>query len=127
MTASEGARAHILVVDDDQDIRLTIEMILESEGYSVALAANGREALERVAEHQPAMVLLDLQMPVMNGWQLLSELRSHHEQIPVVFMTAGYRAHLEAERHRADAHLSKPFEMDELLLLVKRLLDASES
>ena len=112
--------AHILVVDDDVDIRHTIRDILEIEGYNVATASNGREALARIAEHRPALVLLDLQMPVMTGWDLLSALREQGVNVPVVFMTAGYRAHVEVERHSADAALGKPFEMDELLRLVAR-------
>jgi len=120
MTEPRHGAAHILVVDDDVDIRQTIRDILEVEGYNVATATNGREALKRIAERQPALVLLDLQMPVMTGWDLLSALRERGVKVPVVFMTAGFRAQTEAERHNADAALGKPFEMDELLRLVAR-------
>ena len=111
---------HVLVVDDDIDIRQTIAEILQSEGYSVATAGNGEAALTRIAERMPALILLDLQMPVMSGWEVLSHLRERSIPIPVVFMTAGYRAQTEAERHRAEGHLGKPFEMDDLLGLVAR-------
>jgi len=120
MAVGAETMAHVLVVDDDHDIRLTIQAILESEGYSVTTAVNGREALARITEDRPLLVLLDLQMPVMNGWEVLTELRAQNAGIPVIFMTAGYRAHIEATRYHADAHLSKPFEMDELLQLVAR-------
>jgi CheY-like chemotaxis protein len=120
MAQAHSQAPHVLVVDDDTDIRRTIADILESEGYSVALAANGRDALDRIEEHEPALILLDLQMPVMTGWEVLSHLRAHSIRIPVVFMTAGFRAQTEAERHQAEGHLRKPFEMDELLDLVAR-------
>lgn len=116
---------HILVVDDDTDIRQTIRDILELEGYSIATAADGREALERIADRRPVLVLLDLQMPVMSGWEVLSQLRAEGSGLPVVFMSAGYRARTEAERHNADAHLGKPFEMDELLRIVARFVAKS--
>ena len=60
--------AHVLVVDDDEGIRGIIQMTLELEGYSVATASNGKEALDRIAEHRPALILLDLMMPIMTGW-----------------------------------------------------------
>lgn len=112
---------HILVVDDDAGIREMIELVLESEGFSVATAADGREALALIAENRPVLVLLDLQMPVMTGWETLSRLRDAHTDVPVVFMTAGYRARAEAERCGADGYVGKPFELDNLLAVVERL------
>jgi len=120
MAQAHPHAAHVLVVDDDMDIRQTIADILESEGYSVATAADGKAALARITERPPALILLDLQMPVMTGWELLGHRRTHSIPIPVVFMTAGFRAQTEADRHRAEGHLGKPFEMDELLNLVAR-------
>ena len=112
--------AHVLVVDDDEGIRGIIQMTLELEGYSVATAANGKEALDRINERRPALILLDLMMPIMTGWEVLGQLRTSGLGIPVVFMTAGFRAHSEAERHHADGHLAKPFDIDELLRIVER-------
>lgn len=113
---------HILVVDDDAGIRKMIGMVLESEGFSVATAADGHEALDRIAENRPALVLLDLQMPVMSGWETLSHLRNAGADLPVVFMTAGYRAKAEAERCGADGYVGKPFDLDTLLEVVERLV-----
>lgn len=118
--ATRAAVAHVLVVDDDPGIRGTIRAILDEEGYTVATASNGCEALVRIAEQRPALVLLDLQMPVMNGWEVLTRVRESGLNIPVVFMTAGLRAHAEAARHHADGALPKPFDLDELLQLVER-------
>jgi CheY-like chemotaxis protein len=68
--------------------------------------------------------LLDLQMPVMTGWDVLSELRQAGTRIPVVFMSAGYRVRAEAERHGADGHLAKPFDLVSLLDTVQRFTRA---
>lgn len=97
-----------------------LRLLLEDEGYRVATAANGRQALERIAEQRPKLILLDLQMPVMNGWELQEQLHRHQPDVPVVFMTAGLRAKAEAERHHAAGYLAKPFDLDELLCLVSR-------
>ncbi len=118
MTTSPQEIGDVLVVDDDLFIRDFIQATLQSEGYGVATAANGQEALQWVRTHQPAVVLLDLSMPVMNGWQFQQQLREQGSPIPVVFMTAGYHAEEEAVRHGAAGHLAKPFELDELLRIV---------
>lgn len=112
--------SHILVVDDDTGIRRLVEVVLKSEGYAVELAADGRAALEAISRRRPAVVLLDLQMPVMTGWEVHAALRLHGPRVPVVFMTAGYRAQREAETHGADGCLSKPFELEDLLDAVAR-------
>lgn len=112
---------HILVVDDDLAIRQAITMILESEDYEVATAADGVEALDRIAELRPAVVLLDLQMPVLTGWDVMTRLREEGATVPVVVMTAGYRAQAEAAAHKAAGYLAKPFELDDVLSVVGRL------
>ena len=117
------ATAQVLVVDDDPDIRSVVEAILSGEGYQVTTASNGRLAWEMIARQQPDVVLLDLQMPVMTGWELLGLIRERGLQVPIVVMTAGYRAKAEAERHGAAAHLSKPFDLNDLLATVERCLE----
>ena len=110
----------VLVVDDDAAIRRVIAAVLEDEGYRVCLADHGREALDRIAEYPPQLVVLDLQMPVMSGWELHEELRACHPGIPVVFMTAGGSACSEARRHGADGYLAKPFDLTPLLRVVEQ-------
>lgn len=110
----------VLVVDDDLAIRETIAVMLEAEGYRVVVAAHGAEALVTMAHEQPAVILLDLNMPVMDGWELLRRLRASGVAIPVVFMTAGRAAHIEAERAGADGFLPKPFDIDLLYEVVAR-------
>ena len=111
---------HILVVDDDIDIRALIQTVLQDDGYSVATAANGQEALVQVIENRPQVILLDLQMPVMNGWELLTQLRQAGVTVPIVFMSAGYRVRAEAERHGADGYLAKPFDIAAVLDIADR-------
>ncbi len=110
----------VLVVDDDVAIRETIAVMLEAEGYRVAVAAHGADALRSLALERPAVILLDLNMPVMDGWELLRRLRASGVAIPVVFMTAGRAAHVEAERAGADGYLPKPFDIDMLYDVVAR-------
>ena len=90
--------APVLVVEDDADTREMLQRMLEREGFPVALAADGREGLDRVAENPPSLILLDLLMPQMNGFEFLAELQTRPEwrSIPVVVVTA---KDLTAEEH----------------------------
>lgn len=111
---------HVLVVDDESATRWTVGEILEEEGFSVATAGDGEEALARIAEHQPDVVLLDLQMPGMDGWQVHAWLKRLALNIPVVFMSAGMRAQVAARTQQAAGYLAKPFDLDDLLAIVRR-------
>jgi CheY-like chemotaxis protein len=113
---------YVLVVDDDRDILSLIRMVLEEEGYHVITAENGEQALGRAAERLPALILLDLTMPVLNGWQTRERLAETWPDIPVVFMTAGFRAKAEAEAYRVAGYLAKPFDVDDLLRTVSRFI-----
>jgi CheY-like chemotaxis protein len=116
--------ALILVVDDDPSVRAMLHMALEAEGYRVEMATNGREALARISRQRPSLVLLDLQMPELDGWQVQQQLRAWQIDIPVVFMTAGLRARFEAEQHQAAGYLAKPFDLDTLYETLCRLLNS---
>jgi CheY-like chemotaxis protein len=113
---------HILVVDDTADLRLLLTRLLELEEYRVTTASNGQEALARITHDRPDLVLLDLQMPVMSGWDLHQRLQQLAADLPVVFMSAGYRVQVEAERHGADGYLAKPFDLDVVVATVRRTL-----
>ena len=115
------ADAPILVVDDDDAIRQTVAEILEIEGYRVAAAANGQEALERVGEVKPSLVLLDMRMPIMDGWGFARELRQRGIKLPILVMTAAQNARSLAEEIGADGYVAKPFDLDDLLGKVERL------
>ncbi|NOJ78110.1 response regulator [Myxococcus xanthus] len=110
----------ILIVDDEFGIVEAMRDLLTDEGYRTAIALNGKEALERMAEEHPCLVLLDYMMPVMNGPALLEAMERNPllRDIPVVMMSASppdYWKHL-----RCAAFLPKPFSLDELLVVVKR-------
>lgn len=113
----------ILVVDDDEAMRLTIAAILEDEGYQVVSAVDGRQALERLEQIQPAAILLDIAMPAMNGYQFADELRRRglRATIPVIVITADGRAPQKAARVDADGYLAKPFSLVELVDEVRRV------
>ena len=116
---------HVLVVDDNDAIRAMVQEVLEAEGYLVSTAADGREALDHIAASPPTVVLLDLQMPVLDGWQTQAALRQQRPDIPVVFMTAGNRTQHEAAHHQAAGYLAKPFDITDLLDTVERFVAAS--
>ena len=118
--AGRGA-GPILVVDDDAAILATIGDILESEGYPVAAATNGAEALRAIERERPSLVLLDMRMPVLDGWGFARELRRRGLAVPVLVMTAARDAREWAEEIGADGFLAKPFNLPELLDAVERL------
>src|SRR2546425_1279912 len=97
----------VLVVDDDSDIREALCAVLMDEGYAVRSATNGAEALERIAEQHPDVLVLDLLMPVMNGWEVLQSLREASLSIPVIVISA------LADRS-APYQIAKPISVDQL-------------
>ncbi len=112
--------AHVLVVDDDPDIRELVQEALTDEGYQVVGAANGWEALAQIAAAPPALVLLDMRMPVLDGWGFAREVKARGLRLSIVVMTAAQDARRWAEEIRAQGYLAKPFELDELLDAVER-------
>ena len=114
--ADAGPLRRILVVDDDASIRTFVHEALKDAGYDVTLAANGEQALQDVAGVAPHLILLDVRMPGVDGWQVLDELRSAAgDQTPVVVMTAEYSGQERALASGAQGYLAKPFELDDLL------------
>jgi CheY-like chemotaxis protein len=114
---------YILVVDDDADFRIGLRVALEMKGYQVEDAANGEQALARLAERAPLLVLLDLQMPVMNGREMLQRMRANAElkEVPVVIIS-GFGFEWEAELMGAQGYIGKPFETEELQKTIANLL-----
>ena len=113
--------ARVLVVDDESDIRQAMAEILADEGYQVADAGDGAEALAKVRAFHPEVVLLDLMMPGMSGWDFLRAARGDPElsSIPVIVLSA-----LGGERAiEAQAFIEKPFDLDTLLRAVRRHAD----
>jgi CheY-like chemotaxis protein len=114
--------ARVLVVDDDENIREFVSLALIGEGHEVDVASNGAAALTVVQAASPDVILLDMRMPVMDGWQFASAYREiPGKRAQVVVMTAARDAARSGAEIRADANLAKPFELDELLDLVEQL------
>jgi CheY-like chemotaxis protein len=116
----------VLVVDDDTSILDTVTSILSGEGYDVVSAATGQEALEAVARKQPLLILLDMRMPIMDGWAVARALRAQGISIPIVVMTAAESAKRWADEVGAEGYLAKPFGLDELLTIVERFRGPGE-
>jgi two-component system alkaline phosphatase synthesis response regulator PhoP/two-component system response regulator VicR len=115
----------ILVVDDDAAIRDIVELALKAEGYPVESASNGAEALWVTERYRPALILLDLDMPVLSGPEFAAEIRRRYaDPAPVVVVSSTRSAWQWAQELRAANYLEKPFELDELLAIVGRLLAA---
>ena len=115
-----GASLPILVVDDDQAMRKMLETVLLDEGYSVLLARNGKEGLEIAAQQRPALVLLDLMMPVMDGWQFLDAIKQRPEfdGLPVLLLSASRQLVSTARDNPVKGFLPKPFELAKLLAYI---------
>lgn len=129
MTGQTGggtAEAPILVVEDDPQLRRMICWALEDEGFVVEAAGDGRQAVERTARVRPSLVVLDMTLPVLDGVGVARELRAiYSEPPPVLVMTADGRAAEKARRVGAYAYLTKPFDVDELVTLVRQGLGSS--
>lgn len=120
----------VLIADDDPGIRLSVSRFLESEGYCCLTAGDGAQALEMIHRYQPHLLITDIAMPNMNGYELVRQVRQHPSLrlLPVIYLTA--RTELE-ERIRAyrtggDVYLAKPFDLNELAAVVRNLLDRAQ-
>lgn len=114
-------RRPILVVEDDEAILLSIEQILTDEGYVVAAAANGKEALEVVDQATPRLILLDMKMPVMDGWAFTATYRERRgPHAPIIVLTAARDSRARAAEIAAVGYIAKPFDLDKLIALVRR-------
>jgi CheY-like chemotaxis protein len=111
----------VLVVDDDDGIRDSIDMTLSDEGYRVLTASDGADALTLVDQHSPSLILLDMRMPVMDGWQFARAYRQRPgPHAPIVVVTAAHEAAARAAQIRADDYIAKPFDLERLLEMVER-------
>lgn len=119
-------RPKILVVDDEPAIRDTLSFMLEMEGFQVALAGDGEEALVRVAQDPPHVVLLDVMMPKVDGYRVCEVIKTNPRTagVKVVILTAMGQAadRTKALAAGADAYVAKPFDEDTLLALLRQLV-----
>lgn len=118
--------SHILIIEDDSDNTALLRLLLERQGYQVSLALNGEQGLQKVRSLYPDLVVLDLDMPVMDGWSVLREIKTdtHIRHIPVIVVTA----HLMPDEKEtvlqagASGYVLKPFSVQGLVGEVERLL-----
>ncbi|MEX0753602.1 MAG: response regulator transcription factor [Actinomycetota bacterium] len=107
----------IVIVEDEPDTLLMLRLNLEATGYETSLAADGATAVHRITEEQPDLVLLDLMLPVMDGWAVLAELQTWTNAPSVIVVSAKNtpRDRVRATQLGAAAYVSKPFDMDDLI------------
>ncbi|HEX9780900.1 MAG TPA: response regulator [bacterium] len=118
-----AARKRILIADDEKELALAIKVRLEAAGYQVTTAHDGREALELAKQDRPDLILLDVLMPVMDGYACLRQLNAHygHGAIPVIVLTVrDYMKDLFALEGIED-YMIKPFDHEDLLLRMDRI------
>jgi DNA-binding response OmpR family regulator len=116
-------RARVLVVDDDRDLRDLLAAVLSSAGYEVLTAENGAAALSVLRTVLPDLIILDLMMPVMNGWQFREAQNAlpDYARIPVICLSGHHAARHQASVLGIEACVVKPFEIDDLLAVVNRV------
>ena len=131
MRQGDSSGPLVLVVDDYEDTRVLMRRQLELGGFRVVEAADGREAIERAASHRPAVILMDLNMPVLDGFTAALRIREREETrgVPIVALTAYDTAEFRAAARAVGCseYVTKPVAFDALLLLVSRLSQESRA
>jgi len=115
---------HVLVVDDDKNTRRLIQAVLETEGYQVTTAINGEDALEKLEREHIDLVVLDIMMPSMDGYELTKTLREGQSELPILMVSA---KQMPEDRRQGflvgtDDYITKPIDAEEMLLRIKALL-----
>ena len=113
----------VLIVEDDRNIAELLQLYLEKEGYAVTWAADGGQGLAKFRAIKPDLVLLDVMMPVMDGWSVCREIRSE-AQTPIIMLTAKGETDdkVTGLKNGADDYITKPFEMKEVLARIEAVL-----
>ena len=116
----------ILIVDDELSILVPLQFLMEKEGYMVKLAQSGKEAIEKIAQYQPDLILLDIMLPDLDGYEIYQIIRQRieWENIRVIFLTAKNR---DADIAKglamgADAYITKPFSNHDLISKIRKLI-----
>ena len=113
----------VLVVEDDPTIRQLVAYALSDEGYEVEEAANGRAALERVERRHPDLIILDMKMPEMDGWEFALLYRARYAQrVPIIVLTAARDAAQRSEDIGAESYVAKPFDLEDLIGHVQAIM-----
>jgi two-component system, OmpR family, alkaline phosphatase synthesis response regulator PhoP len=114
----------ILLVEDEENIREVVKLNLEMEGYEVVTAANGKNALRRFHEQHFDLLILDVMLPEIDGFQVCEQVRLTNTEVPIIFLTAKDTAmdRISGLKRGADDYLTKPFNLEELLLRARNLI-----
>ncbi len=124
------SKLKVLVADDEPALRKLLKTNMELEGYETLEASNGAEVLESVRRDNPDIILLDIMMPVMDGWEVLTELAANPEysqKVILVSAKASDDAQLQGWELGADEYITKPFDLDSLLERVREVAARSEA
>jgi two-component system phosphate regulon response regulator PhoB len=116
-----GSRGLVLIVEDEESILSSLAMLVELEGYRVAQASDGQQALQRIAECRPDLLLTDFMMPQLDGIELVRRLRAEpaYQELPIILMSA-VRVDLSGVEALVDAFLRKPMDLDHMFELIER-------
>ncbi|WP_144509329.1 response regulator transcription factor [Bacillus sp. FJAT-22090] len=114
----------LLVVDDEEHIRELVKVFLQNEGLEILEAVDGVDALSKLADEKVDMVIMDVMMPNMDGWELCKEIRSYNENLPILMLTAKGETAQKVKGFNlgTDDYIVKPFEPEELIVRVKSIL-----
>ncbi len=119
--SGDGEPKKVLVIDDDDELAEVVRQVLREAGYSVATVRHGAAALELVRHVAPDLILLDLSMPIMDGWSFAAQYRRLAKRgARIVLLTANAAAAAIARTLEVDGYLTKPFDVEELLAIVGR-------
>lgn len=120
---------HILLVEDEEHLLKTIQLNLELEGYEVTIASNGIEGLKKFRKNAFDLIILDVMLPEMNGFEVCEAIRKENTQVPILFLTAKDTSSdkVQGLKLGADDYLTKPFNLEEFLLRVQILLKRNSS
>ena len=115
----------VLLVEDEENIRETVKLNFEIEGYEVVTAADGRKALKHSKEQHFDVMIVDVMLPEVDGFQVVEQIRLTDRETPIIFLTAKDQAadRIQGLKKGADDYLTKPFVFEELLLRVRRLIE----
>ena len=114
----------VLIVEDDNNIAELLRLYLEKEGYATLVASDGGAGLEQFRQHHPDIVLLDVMMPVMDGWEVCRAIRQTDKKTPIIMLTAKGETtdKVSGLKMGADDYITKPFEMTEVLARIEAVL-----
>jgi len=127
--STDSSTKKVLVVDDEPDTLELVKLVLESGGFEAILANNGKEAMAQIAIVRPDLVLLDIMMPDMDGWDVFRKMKERDPGIPIAILTAKAQnidKLLGLHVLKADDYITKPFGKNELISKVKKLTESTE-